>query len=218
MPTATRTPSNGPSPSTKLANAKSSSTGKRRIARRRGRGPSGLGSDDEDIVREVGSDSDSDAASSLGSVSEDEDGSDHHEADAQRILTPSTTQSPPPREVDELKQGQANPGPFKPATTDWSEMVAAEDGASDGALPVIDFADFGNSSAPPQGLEEHIAPTNDAVPTSDHTSADVEETQSGQADTGSGAQPTRRPHGQNARLAYQQRLQVIEYIIHEAIS
>lgn len=116
---------------------------KKRIVRRRGR--STLDSDDE-IEREAQTDSDTDDDSSYTSGSETESVSDddeHHNG----IVTPSTTQSPPPLDIPgastsakpTLMDGGA--GPFV-GTTDWAQIVADENAHGAGDLPVIDFADM----------------------------------------------------------------------------
>ncbi|KAI0796975.1 hypothetical protein C8Q75DRAFT_802638 [Abortiporus biennis] len=126
---------------------------KTRIVRRRGRGKNGVGSDDE-IEREARTDSDTDDdQSSLLSDSDTESVSDDdHPTNGSEVVTPSTTQSPPPLDftgpsssskgaplTTTLVNGDA--GPFVGAT-DWAQMVADENanGASD--LPVIDFAEM----------------------------------------------------------------------------
>ena len=119
-----------------------------RVVRRRGRG--GLDSDDE-IEREAHTDSDTDENSSVTSVSDSESVSDDEPHTG--IVTPSTTQSPPPLDIPGAS-GSGKPsivngaaGPFV-GTTDWAQIVADENahGASD--LPVIDFNDMHTHAIP----------------------------------------------------------------------
>ncbi|KAI0092702.1 hypothetical protein BDY19DRAFT_499937 [Irpex rosettiformis] len=142
MPTAVT--SNG-APSTTVPKRPHQRSKKSRTIRRRGRIHSG--SDDE-IEREARSDSDSDSddRSSLDSETDSETASDdeHHAG----IVTPSTTQSPPPLEINgQSSSFKADPivaggsGPFV-STTDWAQIVADENAAGVDDLPVIDFADM----------------------------------------------------------------------------
>ncbi|KAI0720368.1 hypothetical protein C8T65DRAFT_10273 [Cerioporus squamosus] len=128
---------------------------KRRAVKRRGRAKDEFESDEE-IVREVRTDSDTDDDnSSIDSDSDSESSSDLHADAHSEVVTPSTTQSPPPVELDRLSNGAAkdpsnsHAGIFADATN-WAEMVAgeAENGAAD--LPVIDFADMGTSRLEPR--------------------------------------------------------------------
>ncbi len=146
MPTAVA--SNGPQ-SAATPKKPSQRSKKSRLVRRRGRIHSG--SDDE-IEREARSDSDSDDHSSLDSESDSETASDdeHHAG----IVTPSTTQSPPPLEIngqssslkpDPIVAGGS--GPFSGAT-DWAQIVADENATGAGELPVIDFADMHTHTEP----------------------------------------------------------------------
>lgn len=142
--------------STKSAVDASSHRRKTRIVKRRGRAVNGAESDDE-IVREITSDDDTDD-SSVDSESETESLSDdHHLNGRSEVVTPSTTQSPPPPELDgrvSLANGitpkQVESGPFV-ATTDWADMVASEHANGTEDLPVIDFADLGRSP-----LDQHL--------------------------------------------------------------
>jgi hypothetical protein len=177
---------------------------KTRTVRRRGRG-AGLDSDEE-IEREVGSDTDSDTRSSLASDDED-GGSDPENTDAARVVTPSTTQSPPPPEGDALKTGQneAAAGPFQQTSADWSEMVAAEDANGAGDLPVIDFADLGKGpevTTATQAVPAASSPT----PPNDTAVEDDSVSTAGPSKHVDVPPGPRRPYGQNARLAYQERL------------
>ncbi|GJE84574.1 hypothetical protein PsYK624_006500 [Phanerochaete sordida] len=138
MPATVTTPSaNGTTPATKKHHSK------KRIVRRRGR--STLDSDDE-IEREAQTDSDTDDSSSYVSDSETESVSEDDEHHA-GIVTPSTTQSPPPLDIPGASSSakpalmKAGPGPFA-GTTDWAQIVADEGAHGAGDLPVIDFADM----------------------------------------------------------------------------
>ncbi|EKM59738.1 uncharacterized protein PHACADRAFT_250430 [Phanerochaete carnosa HHB-10118-sp] len=156
MPATVTTPANG---STHVAKKHHT---KKRIVRRRGR--SALDSDDE-IEREAHTDSDTDDDSSYMSESGTESASDdeHHAG----IVTPSTTQSPPPLDIP----GASTPakptvvnggtGPFV-ETTDWAQIVADENTHGAGDLPVIDFADMhahtiteAAPAAPPRSRKAH---------------------------------------------------------------
>lgn len=125
---------------TKLATKKHHSK-KTRVVRRRGRG--GLDSDEE-IEREAQTDSDTDDDSSLSSESESESVSEDDEHHA-GIVTPSTTQSPPPLDVKPALNGKS--GPFVGAT-DWAQIVADENAHGAEDLPVIDFADMHTHTIP----------------------------------------------------------------------
>ncbi len=129
---------------------------KRRAVKRRGRAKDEFDSDEE-IEREVRTDSETDDDnSSIDSDSDSESSSSDPHADAHsEVVTPSTTQSPPPVELDRLANGVAKDHSSRRAgifadATNWAEMVAgeAENGAAD--LPVIDFADMGPSRHEPR--------------------------------------------------------------------
>ncbi|KAI0940089.1 hypothetical protein AcW1_004901 [Taiwanofungus camphoratus] len=126
---------------------------KARTARRRGRVPNGIESEDE-IERAATTDSETgDDRSSLESDSDIDSVSDDTRPNGRpEVVTPSTTQSPSPLEIDgrdsltngvppKLNAVPPATGPFV-SPTDWAEMVSAEyaNGAED--LPVIDFADL----------------------------------------------------------------------------
>ncbi|KAG6330549.1 hypothetical protein ID866_8541, partial [Astraeus odoratus] len=144
----------------KLSHIKSrpvpSSSKKTRPVRRRGRGKDNFESDDE-FVREVGTDSESDDDdhSSVGSSTDDSDtepaSEDVFSNGHSRVLTPNTTQSS--ADVKSLKQPDSHPSPKSksqgPPFLDggnWSEMVAEEEAVDDPSeLQVVDFADFTSS-------------------------------------------------------------------------
>ena len=127
---------------------------KRRVVKRRGRAKGEFESDEE-IEREVRTDSDTDDDnSSIDSDSESESSSSELHADPHsEIVTPSTTQSPPPAARSPAKDPSGSHAGLFADATNWAEMVAgeAENGAAD--LPVIDFADMDpgriEPSAPP---------------------------------------------------------------------
>lgn len=132
---------------------------KRRAVKRRGRAKDEFESDDE-IEREVRTDSESDDDhSSIDSESDSESSSDDLHADAHsEVVTPSTTQSPPPVELEGLSRGPSKDAAGSQAamfsdTTNWAEMVADEATNGASSLPVIDFADMDaarlESTAPP---------------------------------------------------------------------
>ncbi|KAI0686004.1 hypothetical protein BC835DRAFT_1408672 [Cytidiella melzeri] len=134
--------SNG-SESTQALRKPTQRTKKSRLVKRRGRVQTG--SDDE-IEREARSDSDSDDQSSLDSESDSETASDdeHHAG----IVTPSTTQSPPPLDINGSSSSvkpepivTSGSGPFV-GPTDWAQIVADENETGGDDLPVIDFADM----------------------------------------------------------------------------
>ncbi|PSR93796.1 hypothetical protein PHLCEN_2v4691 [Hermanssonia centrifuga] len=203
---------------------------KTRVVKRRGRVNNGLESDEE-IEREARTDSDTDEDSSLASESDSETASD--DENHAGIVTPSTTQSPPPLDITgpssslkaaNLANGTA--GPFV-STTDWAQLVADENanGASD--LPVIDFADMHTHVIPepqPAAARPRKAQKQSRKKSTPHvpqeppseTKPEVEELPPPVADepvaSTSRAASTDpdafRPRGQTARQAYQQRLQV----------
>ncbi|KAK0499713.1 hypothetical protein EDD18DRAFT_860490 [Armillaria luteobubalina] len=194
---------------------------KTRIVRRRGRA---MDSDDE-IVREVGTDSESEngAESSDGSSDSDteqvsDDASGHRRP---RVLTPSTSQSP----TNGVPAEKETSTSFFAPSGNWSEMVAEENSNGPADLPVIDFAEFNGStsaakptrqrktkkSAPKVklGSEATSLPSPPLSVNEDHEEESVEEAPPAASST----RPThrsdfiRRPPGQTARQAYQNRLE-----------
>jgi len=131
---------------------------KTRMVKRRGRGRDQFDSDDE-FVREVGTDSESDdARSSVASetdsdtepISEDIVSNGHS-----HFLTPNTTQSSadvPKLNHQSAKDLQGDSTPFFSAAGDWSEMVAEETANGPAELPVIEFAEFNSPSVPQHTL------------------------------------------------------------------
>ena len=208
---------------------------KSRILRRRGRAKDGIHSDD-DIEREARSDSDTDDDSSVVSSDSDveSDSDDDNHATRSEVVTPSTTQSPPPLHTSSKAAplGNGAAGPFVGAT-DWAQMVADENanGASD--LPVIDFADLNghaisHSVAPeprsrkPKASKKALQSHN-AEPTQPHVASESNEEPRVDNDQPAGAindtvpspsrspsreqRPSFRSKGQTSRQAYQQRLE-----------
>ncbi|KAI0353088.1 hypothetical protein OH77DRAFT_659601 [Trametes cingulata] len=132
---------------------------KRRPVKRRGRAKDEFESDDE-IEREVRTDSETDDDhSSIDSESDSESSSDDLHADAHsEVVTPSTTQSPPPVELDGVARSPSKDATGSHAaifadTTNWAEMVADEAANGASSLPVIDFADMDSTRL------EHRAPS-----------------------------------------------------------
>lgn len=138
---------------------------KTRTVRRRGRGKHDFGSDDE-FVREVGTDSESDDGdhSSVDSSTDSDTepvSEDILSASHSRILTPNTTQSS--GDVPSLNGSASKPtqgadgrrAPFFGDAGNWSEMVAEENAHGPAELPVIEFADF---TGPPMDQRPKPAP------------------------------------------------------------
>jgi len=203
---------------------------KTRIIRRRGRAKDILESDDE-IVREVGTDSDTDDdCSSVDSASD----SDTEPASEDvlpnghaRILTPNLTQS----SADMVSVTQAHSklkvsanddqgAFFGGAPGNWSEMVADENINGPADLPVIDFTDFeGHTDGhrPRKALRgvkrppvAHKVSTSASAPSAPASLQDNEGEASDNEEvvTSTSLESfVRRPPGQTARQAYQQRLE-----------
>ncbi|RDB20070.1 hypothetical protein Hypma_012828 [Hypsizygus marmoreus] len=199
---------------------------KKRIVRRRGRTQGDLGSDDE-IEREYGTDSESeDELSSLDSASD----SDTEPASEDvipnghaRSFTPSTSQSPGDRGLREKESVTEH---FFTPAGNWSEMVADENAHGPADLPVIEFADFaGQASVPsvpqPRKATKAKKPVKTVRPAAEVT-VTLPAPQATEADSTeiresvqfistshhiSSSSFERRPTGQTARQAYQQRLE-----------
>ncbi|KAI0660742.1 hypothetical protein C8Q70DRAFT_972067 [Cubamyces menziesii] len=155
MPTAVSAPSTHPRKPIERS-ASNPIPRKRRTVKRRGRARDEFESDDE-FEREVRTDSETDDDhSSIDSESDSESSSDDLHADAHsEVVTPSTTQSPPPVELSGLPNGSSKDGADGHAamfsdTTNWAEMVADEAANGASSLPVIDFADMDSAR-----LERH---------------------------------------------------------------
>ncbi|EPS98813.1 hypothetical protein FOMPIDRAFT_1042380 [Fomitopsis schrenkii] len=201
---------------------------KTRIVRRRGRAK--YDESDEEIEREATSDDESDDdRSSLGSASESESLSDDGHPDRRsEVVTPSTTQSPPPLDIDGRTPlagskptsiaGEA--GPFV-AATDWADMVTAEHANGAEELPVIDFADLDRQRIDQHLISPHPVPkkhrkqakraaadrASSAPPTTPPARViEPEEQAPRSAEPAARESHPPRPRGQSARQAYQQRL------------
>ncbi|KAH8118667.1 hypothetical protein DFH11DRAFT_1723530 [Phellopilus nigrolimitatus] len=242
LPTASSSPGSSKGAAKSVRSAPSahphSHSRRTRLVRRRGRGRLDGIESDEEIERDAMSDaSDSDAPSLVDSASDSDP-----ESDAESVLlrnrrlrpdTPSTTQSPPPGEVDaavaingfavskpapepELASVSLEPPRSAPAFlsagVNWSDMVADEGVNGAAALPVIDFAD----------LHQHQHARGESPPTITKQQEDAAPAISGDGkeDDAGSLQETDRPHsangdarpasrqpGQTARQAYQHRLQ-----------
>ncbi|KAG6896625.1 hypothetical protein C0992_007031 [Termitomyces sp. T32_za158] len=214
-------PVSSPSPA-RTAPITSAPVKKKRIVRRRGRGPADILSDDE-IEREAATDdSDSeDDLSSLSSASESdtEPGTDEVVPnDHTRALTPGTSQSPGDRGARD-KPAEQTESFFAP-NTPWSEMVADDEKATEsGDIPVIEFVDFDAQHVParswpkkakkptkPAPVPEVAAPAPQV--NGDHAPNEAEESQRVASSSRSrSSDPPKRLPGQTARQAYQQRLE-----------
>lgn len=207
---------------------------RRRVVRRRGRGRrDSMGSDDE-IERETMSDA-SDSEPSLMDSASDSEVESESESLALRngrhhLDTPSTTQSPPPGEVESaaalngfaaLKpDGDANealqhprsaPAFLDPAVT-WSDMVTSEGVNGDAQLPVIDFTELHEhaTSEPPHLTNQEDATGSVASGTGKEKEDDSSTQQGNERPSRGGPVRSRgapRLTGQAARQAYQERLQ-----------
>jgi len=194
---------------------------KRRIPRRRGRNGS-VGSDDE-IERELGTDSDSEDEPSSPDSASDSDTEPASEDVVpnghSRAFTPNTSQSSDRGAMD--KDLSQNAESFFAPATNWSEMVAEETTSGPAELPVIEFADFdGQDVAPPtarprkakksaKGVRPVSEPVQEPQPTKGESGDKSDEReQHPSASRHSSKSPlTTRPSGQSARQAYQQRLE-----------
>ncbi|KAK7676874.1 hypothetical protein QCA50_020130 [Cerrena zonata] len=237
MPAAITSPSTAKSLKTKEKAPNGHSRPKKtRITRRRGRAKDGIHSDDE-IEREARSDSDTDDDSSVVSSDSDaeSDSEEDNHATRSEVVTPTTTQSPPPLHASASKAAPLENGAAGPfiATTDWAQMVADENanGATD--LPVIDFADLNghaisHSVAPEprsrkQKASKKAPQSHNVEPSQPHVASESNEEPRIDDDQPAGAindtvpstsrppsregRPSLRSKGQTSRQAYQQRLE-----------
>ncbi|KAF5363386.1 hypothetical protein D9756_000247 [Leucocoprinus leucothites] len=200
--------------------------------RRRGRARTGIESDDE-IERALSTDSESDSDGSLSpdSATDSEPGSESEDDLPDRQTnahTPNTSHSSGALE----KEGAVNEKStaFFSASGDWSEMVADENtnGAAD--LPVIEFSDFkANITSAPQTSRKKGKkaskkkptvtarnPSPSALPDFPPTPEPVNDNVPEDADQAPPqfkdpsqrpSSQTKRPVGQSARQAYQQKLE-----------
>ncbi|KAJ8503362.1 hypothetical protein ONZ45_g10923 [Pleurotus djamor] len=198
---------------------------KTRIVRRRGRAKGDFDSDEE-IEREIATDSDSgDDLSSLDSASDSDTepaSEDVISNDRSHALTSSTSDGFEGRQKETLVDVGGPSGPFFGTSGNWSEMVAEENAHGPTDLPVIDFADFSghvatsptikrrNKTKRPAPKPESKSPqlqqeTDDTPkpPAEEH-----EPTASAPTQTLDTASPqSKRAPGQTARQAYQKRLE-----------
>ena len=198
---------------------------KTRVVRRRGRVQDAIGSEDE-IEREVGTDSESeDDRSFLDSDSDLDTESASEDVVPNGHFTPGTSQSPGDRGVldkDSVAHLAPEAAPFFNPTGEWSEMVADETINGPAELPVIEFADFngqvGLQNGPRSRKPKKTARVTHPAPESTHTPlppppvpADDEVTEVDPVASTSRRSPStsfvKRPPGQTARQAYQQRLE-----------
>ncbi|KAJ3572275.1 hypothetical protein NP233_g3199 [Leucocoprinus birnbaumii] len=231
-PVSSSSPPRGASP-TKPQKARTIRPKKSRAVRRRGRARAGIESDDE-IERAPSSDSETDSDESLSpdsaSDSEQDSASEDDLPDRQvDAHTPNTSHSSGALE----KEGAVNDdssGAFFATSGNWSEMVAEENANGAADLPVIEFSDF-KADVPPtsQGsrkkvkragkkkvavtdtsLPPQVLPTSPPDPESVNGD-DIEEAAPEAAPNNEfprrPVSHPKRPVGQSARQAYQQRLE-----------
>lgn len=198
-------------------------TKKTRIVRPRGRAKD-AGSDDE-IEREVGTDSeseddlsslDSDSDSDTEPASEDVIPNGHS-----RTFTPSTSQSPGDRGTLSKDSAAVDAASFFTPAGNWSEMVADETANGPADLPVIEFADFDGHDVPQAGPRSRKpkkstknahpvveAPISPISALRDDTRNEIEADPIASSSRRSISPSShRRLAGQTARQAYQQRLE-----------
>ncbi|KAG5639708.1 hypothetical protein H0H81_005891 [Sphagnurus paluster] len=200
---------------------------KKRIVRRRGRALGDIGSDDE-IERELATDSESeDELSSLDSASDSDTEPVSEDVIPNGHSPTFTPSSSPGNKGVNGKNAIVAETFFAAPGGNWSEMVNDDNvnGASD--LPVIEFADFNGQDKVPtvsrskkpkkavKPIRPAVAPT-PPPPTQmngDQSSNEIDETP-GAASTSRSPNPPfqKRPPGQTARQAYQQRLEDPSYV------
>lgn len=201
-----------------------------RVTRRRGHARDGIESDDE-IERVLSTDSDSDSDVSLSpdsaTDSDQESGSEDGILDKPaNVHTPNTSHSSGAPEKGAALSGKAE-GTLFPASGDWSEMVTDEGLNGSADLPIIEFSDFKganvhltktplrkekktNKKRAQQPLPTPAPKSKTPVPESAASDAvEKADEQPQEANDSSDRQPShlRRPFGQSARQAYQQRLE-----------
>ncbi|KAF8655346.1 hypothetical protein AX16_003119 [Volvariella volvacea WC 439] len=235
------------------APSKGATAKKTRIIRRRGRARNAIESDDE-IEREVGTDSEPEddlSSTSSASTSDDSDtepaSEDVNSNDHSGIVVSSSSQALRNSRKSEESKVSVSKGlngngavPFFNTSNNWSDMVADEGTKASSDLPVIDFADFNSqtvatapepqprkskraarkrqqeaakSSVPPKTEQQEPAqqPQPPQPEEEEEEPKDSSESKPQSEDPGS-RHPSRapqfkRPIGQTARQAYQQRLE-----------
>ncbi|KAJ3719510.1 hypothetical protein C8R42DRAFT_723176 [Lentinula raphanica] len=186
---------------------------RRRFGRRRGRQPD-LDSDEE-VEREVRTDSESEDDLSSSQSTSDSDtepaSEDVMPNDQPRVLTPSTSQSP--KGASHLFVNGHSQS-FFGASGDWSEMVTNEVENGPESLPVIDFTELDSQVLPipnqSRKSKKHMKQNNRVVSnslSSPSTAPPQPADQPEQTRTPASHSESRRPAGQSARQAYQQRLE-----------
>lgn len=193
---------------------------KSRVVRRRGRARHNIESDDE-IERVLSTDSESDSdESSMASASDSESPSEDELPDG-AAHTPNTSHSPTALEKATIANGNP-PETFFSTSGNWSEMVAEENANGAAELPVIEFSDFKADSVPPPQpptrkpkkaskkkpqvpLVSAPEPEPETVP-SELVDGDVAERVDQEPPRRLPSQ-LKRPVGQSARQAYQQKLE-----------
>lgn len=205
---------------------------KSRVARRRGRARDSIESDDEiERVRSTDSESDSDESLSPDSATDSEQESVSEDEHPDRQIdshTPNTSRSPDTSGKGAVVNGESTEAFFS-TTGNWSEMVADENANGAADLPVIEFSDFKADAVPTPQLparkakkaskKKAPASSSVSVPSSIPQPSPSEPVNSGveeKADQGEQEvqelprrQPPqpKRPVGQSARQAYQQKLE-----------
>lgn len=183
-----------------------------------------MNSDDE-IVREVGTDSESENGAASSDDSSDSDTEQISDDDSghrrPRVGTPNTSESP----TNGIPAEKEPSTSFFVPSGNWSEMVAEENNNGPADLPVIDFTEFnGNTSASKptrQRKAKKAAPKArqgseaTSLPSPPLSVSEYHEEESGEEPppSASSTRPAhrsvfiRRPPGQTARQAYQSRLE-----------
>lgn len=198
---------------------------KRRVIRRRGRARGDLDSDDE-IEREVATDSESDNEdiSSLDSATDDSDtepASEHvAPRDRTHLPTPRNSKSPEAVVKEDTSKVPGTVESFFAPSGDWSEMVTDEKTNGPADLPVIDFADFSShvvaqkgqarkakKAQKPNRPSESRAPAVPQVPEEKADASTNEHPEHGSPEPGVAPSHLVRTSGQSARQAYQHKLE-----------
>ena len=206
-------------PPTRRSRSHASPSRKTRIARRRRRAKDGLESEDE-LVREVGTDSETE--DDLSSTDSDSDSDTEPVSEGavahgrSRPLTPSTSDSPQSHNKEIPARIDDNPQPFFTQPTTWGDMVMEENAHGAAELPVIDFADFHVDAIPSSHASRPLSrKSKRRLDGSRDRSPQSETHEDGQNDVDhrptsprrSRSLTSKRPLGQSARQAYQERLE-----------